>query len=279
MIARLLERSSSGNNFNSDREPEGSVMTQFKEALNARYISTHFGRIHSPGRDTFESFARHYRSCYLHLLPRDKNARILDVGCGLGFFLYFLKAEGYVNHKGIDIGQEQIDSCIREVTQQVELVPDTRSYLAGHQSSYDVIVINDVLEHLDEDELFPILEAARDALSLKGRLIVSVPNAACLTSLVTRYADMTHRRLFTEGSLTQLLLCAGFSQVQMLPREKKVIRSFHSRRERWSWELRDKFVRWLLSEFHLHLMEGSYPQVQTINLLGVAEKLSAGGTE
>src|SRR5712692_4230817 len=143
------------------RELEGIAGSRFRQAFNDRYVSTHFGRIHSPGPDTFESYARHYVSSYLPLLPQDKNAHILDVGCGLGFFLYFLKRQGYVNHKGIDIGQEQIDFCSREVTEHVEIVPDTRSYLVLHPSTYDAIVINDVLEHLDDDELFPILEAAK----------------------------------------------------------------------------------------------------------------------
>lgn len=253
-------------------ELKGIAGNRFRQAFNDRYVSTHFSRIHSPGPDRFESYERHYLSSYLPLLPPDKNARILDVGCGLGFFLYFLKRQGYVNHNGIDIGKEQIDFCSREVTEHVEIVADTRSYLALHRSTYDAIVINDVLEHLADDELLPILEATRGALSIDGKLIVSVPNAACLTSLATLYGDMTHRRLFTEGSLTQLLLCAGFSRVQILPHEKRVVRSFRSRREKWTWKLRDRFVRWLLSEFHLHLMEGSYPQVQTINLLGVADK-------
>ncbi|HEU4389756.1 MAG TPA: hypothetical protein VFV34_18265, partial [Blastocatellia bacterium] len=96
--------------------------------------------------------------------------------------------------------------------------------------------------------------------------------AACITALVTRYGDLTHKRLFTEDSLTQLLLTAGFEEIKLFPNEKKVIRSFRSRRERFVWSLRERFVRWLLSEFHRHLMEGSYPQIQSINIVATAAK-------
>jgi 2-polyprenyl-3-methyl-5-hydroxy-6-metoxy-1,4-benzoquinol methylase len=209
---------------------------------------------------------------YGPLLPADPEAHILEVGCGLGHFLYFLKEEGYSNHWGIDIGREQVEACRANITSHVEWVTDSRAYLTGRPEQYDAIIFIDVFEHLDDDELFPMLKAVKSALVTDGTLLISVPNAACLTTLVTLYGDLTHRRLFNEGSLTQLLSSAGFDEIRMLPNEKKVIRSFHSRREKWIWQFRDRLARWLLSEFHTHLMEGSVPEIQTVNLLGVARK-------
>jgi len=247
-------------------------VSQFREKLNERYVTTHFSKLRTLTPDEFESYARFYRVAFTPHLPPDRQARILEVGCGLGQFLYFLKQEEYVNHWGIDIGREQVDSCRRSVTDQVEWVDDTRAYLAQRTGYYSAIVFIDVLEHIEDEDLFPLLEAARGALTDTGKIIISVPNAACITSLTTLYGDLTHKRLFTEGSLSQLLLAAGFSNVQIAPHEKKVIRSFRSRRQKWLWRLRERLVRWLLSEFHQHLMEGSYPQVQTISLLAVAQK-------
>jgi 2-polyprenyl-3-methyl-5-hydroxy-6-metoxy-1,4-benzoquinol methylase len=205
-------------------------MNDLKKTLYTRYVTTHFGAVHSYTQDHFESYARYYRKTFAPILPQDREASVLDVGCGLGHFLYFLKQEGYVNHRGIDIGREQIDACRQHVTQHVECVSDSTAYLVERSNSYDAIVFIDVFEHLDDDEIFPLLDAVRVALKAGGRVIVSVPNAACITALTTLYGDMTHRRLFTEVSLTQLLSCAGFNKVQILPNEKKVIRSFRSRR-------------------------------------------------
>jgi 2-polyprenyl-3-methyl-5-hydroxy-6-metoxy-1,4-benzoquinol methylase len=246
-------------------------MSQFKDRLYEQYVSTHFGRLHKPSLEMFESYARFYQATLLPFLPKDKNAPILEVGCGLGQFLYFLKKQGYVNHLGIDIGKEQLASCSDNVTPQVQWVPDTNQYLKEKRGAYSAIVLIDVLEHFDDGDLFPILDVILQALAPGGKIIVAVPNASCIPSLMTRYGDLTHHRLFTESSLSQLLLTAGFTNVNILPHEKKVIRSFRSRRERWIWSLRDKFVRWLMSEFYLHLMEGAYPNIQTINLLGIAE--------
>lgn len=244
----------------------------FRARLYEHYVSTHFHGVRRPDADQLESFTRFYRTTLTPFLPGDRSVPVLDVGCGIGTLLYFLKKEGYVNHWGIDVGTEQVEACRLHVTGNVELVTDTAAYLLARPSRYGAVLFTDVLEHLDDEDMFPILDAARSALLPSGRLIVSVPNAACFPTLATRYADLTHRRLFTEQSLRQLLAAAGFRQIDVLAHEKKVIRSFRSRRERWAWTARDRFVRWLLSEFHRHLMEGSYPSVQTVNLLGVATK-------
>lgn len=251
---------------------EERQMNRFTETLNARYVSTHLGRSRSLAPDQLASYAAHYRRVFLPHLPTHREAHVLEVGCGMGHFLHFLKEEGYLNHWGIDIGQEQVELCRQHVTPQVEWVADSRQYLLERSGFYEAIVLIDVLEHTEDDQLFPFLDALHQALTPRGKLLISVPNAACITALVTLYGDMTHRRLFTEGSLTQLLLAAGFDNVRMHPNEKKVIRSFRSRRERWMWQWRERLARWLLSEFHTHLMEGSYPAIQTINLLGVAER-------
>jgi 2-polyprenyl-3-methyl-5-hydroxy-6-metoxy-1,4-benzoquinol methylase len=247
------------------------TMDQLQEQLHERYLSTHFSGLRSVHTDGVESYARHYRRVYAPVLPADKSARILDVGCGLGHFLYFLKTEGYVHHWGIDLGGEQIRHCQEKITPQVERVSNTTAYLEERTEQFDAIVFIDVLEHLADDELWQVLSATKDALTPGGRLIVSVPNAACLTALMTRYGDLTHRRLFTEWSMGQLLRVVGFRDIEMFPNEKKVIRSFRSRRERWLWQLRDKFIRWLLAEFYRHLMEGAIPRIQTINLLATAK--------
>src|SRR5690349_16113862 len=97
-------------------------MAKLKERLYERYVTSHFGGLRSTHADALESYARHYRAVYAPLLPADKGARVLEVGCGLGHFLYFLKTQGYANHWGIDIGKEQIDHCREHITPQVSLV-------------------------------------------------------------------------------------------------------------------------------------------------------------
>src|SRR5439155_26972464 len=56
---------------------------------------------------------RVFRKVLLPLLPADKQARILDLGCGYGEFLCFLQKEGYQNAAGIDLNRRQLDAAER----------------------------------------------------------------------------------------------------------------------------------------------------------------------
>jgi len=245
---------------------------RFDEILSETYVRTLFSRIHASTPEEFESYARHCLACYAPLLPADRAAPILDLGCGMGHFLYFLKQQGYTGHWGIDSGADQVAFCRERVTDRVERTTDTVGYLRDRPGRFAAIVCNDVLEHLADEALFPLLDAVRGALAPGGRLIASVPNAACITALTTRYADLTHKRLFTEGSLTQLLLSAGFEDVRLYPREQRVVREHRSRLHAWAWRARERFARFMLAELHRHLMEGAMPQVLSINLLCSAER-------
>ncbi|MCP4709471.1 MAG: hypothetical protein GY869_12660 [Planctomycetes bacterium] len=48
-------------------------------------------------------WGRNYETYLRSWLPRDKDAAILEVACGGGYLLHFLKNKGYRNLSGIDI--------------------------------------------------------------------------------------------------------------------------------------------------------------------------------
>src|SRR3989442_7475777 len=71
----------------------------------------HCGGIHHPSAASLERERRVWRDYFGPLLPANKAARIADLGCGYGSFLYFLHEEGYRNIVGVDISAEQVDSA------------------------------------------------------------------------------------------------------------------------------------------------------------------------
>jgi 2-polyprenyl-3-methyl-5-hydroxy-6-metoxy-1,4-benzoquinol methylase len=73
-----------------------------------RYLESHFIRFNIPSKEAFEYMARCYFNWYDPYLPKNKDARILDFGCGIGHFLYFLNKMGYSNFVGIDISPQQV---------------------------------------------------------------------------------------------------------------------------------------------------------------------------
>jgi len=156
---------------------------------------------------------------YSQLVPlfgSAKAAPLLDFGCGGGEFLEFLQKCGFADLHGIDRSHEQIARCRERGLQKVAVVDDSRVWLGRHANAFETIVLNDVLEHIAKPEIVATLEALRESLRPGGQLVVKVPNAANMFGLVARYLDFTHEVAFTEHSLRQVLLAAGFRNVELL---------------------------------------------------------------
>ncbi len=150
---------------------------------------------------------------YAKLLPRDKDAAIIDVGCGMGHFLSYLQSKGYRNIKGIDICGEQVEWCEKNVCEKVEKVDDLLTFFLNSGAAFDLIIMNDLIEHLAKDEMVDILSAARKSLKPAGALICRLPNMSNIFGVYLLYNDFTHETGFTEYSLRQLLQLSGFNNL------------------------------------------------------------------
>ena len=143
-------------------------------------------------------------------LPADRNAPILDVGCGRGYALMNLAALGYKNLHGIDADAGQVAFAQAQdltVTQPA----DTTEYLEQRPGAYTTILLMDVLEHLPREAQPGLLRAIVRCLQPGGRLICTVPNAASAVASYWLHNDYTHQWSFTTDSLTFLLEQSGFA--------------------------------------------------------------------
>src|SRR5688572_2034755 len=66
---------------------------------------------------------RLFRQHYVPYLPANRDAAILDFGCGFGPFLAFASRLGYRNVFGIDVDLPSVEFCRAHVTKSVEYVP------------------------------------------------------------------------------------------------------------------------------------------------------------
>jgi len=146
-------------------------------------------------------------------LPGNKNARILDIGCGFGQMLIRLREEGFSEISGIDIGNESVDFCKSQGlnVSQISSIPE---FAAGCKDRYELIIMSHVLEHIPKDQVIETLTAIRSILAPGGHFIVMVPNAQSATGVYWMYEDFTHHLLFTAGSLKYALMSAGFTNIE-----------------------------------------------------------------
>ena len=156
-----------------------------------------------------------FRVNYLPLMPVDPDCRILDIGCGRGMILDFLKRSGYRDCRGIDFSPQMVELA-RGRGVDAELA-EAAAYLRAHPNSFDCILALDVLEHMFKGELLDFMDAVFGALRPGGCFIAHTVNADGFMWGRMRYIDITHELAFTRYSLGQLFLVAGFSGRQFLP--------------------------------------------------------------
>lgn len=142
--------------------------------------------------------------------PADRNARILDVGCGSGTLLYFLREAGYENVAGVDVSLEQIQHA-RQLGFASVRQADVFTFLAtAANDSYEAVVALDIIEHLTKLELLQLADEVYRTLAPGGVWIIHAPNAEGFLGSRVRYADLTHEQAFTPASVEQLVRAAGF---------------------------------------------------------------------
>lgn len=241
-------------------------MKDARTRLYDAYVSTHLGTYRAASRETFEQDRRVFRATFGHLLPADRDAAILDVGCGAGSFLNFLRAEGYTQITGIDISEEQVQAARALGIREIE-VAEAERYLLAHPQTFDCVVALDVLEHLKKGEVLSVLDATYQALRPGGRVLLRVPNGDSINASWVRYGDFTHELMFTPLSIGQVLRVAGFVEIQVLPLEPVV----HGVASAIRWMLW-KFIKQLIRVYWLAEQGTLGSGVFTSNLAAAARK-------
>ncbi|MBI4947480.1 MAG: class I SAM-dependent methyltransferase [Bacteroidetes bacterium] len=183
-----------------------------------RIYKHYLGSIFNTGRD-IQNIEKEYKDHFLYFnknysrfLPSDKNARILDAGCGLGHFLFYLNKLGYTNSVGIDLSEELVDFCKQKGFHAES--SDFFNYLKNHKNTFDAIVINDVIEHLFKEEIMDLLDIILESLRPNGCVMIKTPNMANpYTAASSVYIDFTHETAFTETSMKEVLAVTNFKKV------------------------------------------------------------------
>lgn len=162
--------------------------------------------------ESAEKWGPYFRYITRNWLPEDKNASIIDLGCGDGRIIYLLKRMGYSNIEGVDISKSQI-KLAHQIDDRVS-EGDILDHLRNTSNKYNLILAFDVIEHLTKEEALEFIRLCLDKLGEGGRLILQTPNACSPFFGSVRYGDLTHELGFTPKLLTQLLQRTGYQYIE-----------------------------------------------------------------
>lgn len=158
----------------------------------------------------FERKARWYAYFLSRYLPTDKGAPVLDVPCGHGNILYFLRREGFVNVVGIDIDPGRV-AIAKELGLRAQQC-DALSYISDARG-LALIVSLDFIEHIEKRDVPSLLSKYYQALRAGGVLVLRTPVTDSLVGPHDLFNDFTHRWAANSGVVEGLLRQAGFSSV------------------------------------------------------------------
>lgn len=191
-----------------DRQAAGRQGGDYRERLYAAYASSHFDQADSDRADP--SFVRDI----VRRLPQERDARILDVGCGSGRLVRLVRDAGYANVQGIDTSAEQVAEAARRGISGVEQA-DLFEFLERHDHAFDVVIGTDVLEHFEKPAVLDALDTVASSLKPGGLFIARTPNGDSPFAGRYGYGDFTHGTIFTPRSLGQILTVTGFADVRV----------------------------------------------------------------
>lgn len=186
-----------------------------KNNFYTKYFSTHYKFL--AGDEDFSSYQKRYylwKSYLQQFLPENKNTSILEIGCGTGFNLFSLMKMGYKNAFGIDVSPECITIC-KKMNFNCLLIDKSNEekFYRDCKNKFNIVILYDILEHYSPEDASDILLQVKTVLNKDGLVIISLPNADHPFSNTLLFADITHKFIYNEKSLSQLLRNCGFKSM------------------------------------------------------------------
>jgi len=138
-----------------------------------------------------------------------KQGRILEVGCGLGYFTYALAKSGYTAI-GIDVSKKAIDDAEKRYGKNLFRHENFFNLHVPEAEKFDAIIMIEVIEHVEDPGRY--LEHAKKLLKKDGRVIVTTPNRSWYGDDVFWASDLppVHLTWFSKTGMAKLAESYGY---------------------------------------------------------------------
>lgn len=146
-----------------------------------------------------------------------KDMSFLEIGCGTGLFLAYLREKGAEDFIGID-QEERVLEYMPPGLAEHAITATIDDYLESKpEKTFHRIAMFDVFEHFPTQEGVALLERLRSLLAPDGKIVIRVPNLSSPWGLRHHFGDLTHRAAYTPDSIRQAAIAAGYDMVTQAP--------------------------------------------------------------
>ena len=147
-----------------------------------------------------DKIQRHYTELFNIITNRiPENAKVLDVGCGVGRLSRIIKNECAAEVVGLDFSSWACEQLAKE---GFETIVSSLPKIPVEDNTFDIAVATEVLEHLDKPEL-TIFQMAR-VVKPGGMIMCSVPNNS-----LHPHEEFEHQQSFTESKIIDMVSSFG----------------------------------------------------------------------
>ena len=171
------------------------------------------------------AYTRMKNAFIIELLGNIRQKRFLDYGCGPGMFLSHAVSSGASLVVGVDIEEAALSTARyfaekQGIADSCMFMTCNRFPVFSPETRFDVILLKDVIEHVENDQ--SLLNAVAQAVAPNGIVVVCTQNALSLNFLIEGayqriirsnrnwYGwDPTHLRFYTPEKLKKKLKAAG----------------------------------------------------------------------
>lgn len=180
--------------------------------------------------------AFHLRAKYiLSKINKIKPQKVLDAGCGRGFYLNALTYYKFIKEiHGVDINPKYLNSAKKNCFDKRVIIKKSSLYSLPYPNDYfDMIICSEVLEHL-KDDIRALLELKR-ILKKNGEIVITVPYYDfpffwdpinwLLMKLFNRHINKNiwwlagiwadHEKLYTDRQIRNLAIKAGLKNIRV----------------------------------------------------------------
>lgn len=213
------------------------------------YVGSQFEWAEKPAiRPIYAKRFAYFRACGERARTRlGRRLRLLDAGCGDGYWLMRLAGVPDVELTGIDYNPLRVERARRVAPHATVTCSDLMSY--EPEEPFDLVLLNQVIEHVADD--VALLARVRALLRPGGVLILGTPNEGSLLQRWRVPAGTDHVHLYTEDEVRRTLARAGF-EIESVMREIFYVGSdtvyYGLARRRWGFALLELLTRLLPSQ-------------------------------